>query len=82
MILKELHIEQIPSYKDNAGQYEGSVKFTGGGGDVLLRLTPEQCNQIFRICADGILATAREAAENLTCNVLEHQKLLEEGGAS
>ena len=78
MILQDLKIAVIPSYKDNAGQYEGKATFRGKAGDVSLTLTPDHCNQIFKVCADGILDTAKEAAHELTCNVIEHQKALEE----
>lgn len=76
MVLVELRIKQIPSYRENAGQYEGKAEFTDRAGDVALNLTPEMCNQIFAVCADAILRTAQEAAANLTCNVIEHQKAL------
>ena len=77
MILQKLAIGIVPSYKPNAGQYEGLAEFSGEAGNVILNLTPELCDKLFIICAEGILATAKEAAENLTCNVLEHQKMLE-----
>lgn len=78
MVLKELKIAMVPSYRPNAGQYEGVAAFTDEAGDVALKLTPEMCNKIFVICADGILSVAQEAAMNLTCNVLEHQKAISE----
>lgn len=78
MVLKELRIALVPSYRPNAGQYEGVAEFTDEAGTIALKLTPEQCDKIFVICADGILKVAQEAAQNLTCNVLEHQKALSE----
>lgn len=78
MVLKELKIAMIPSYRPNAGQYEGVAEFTDKAGNVALKLTPEMCDEIFVICADGILKVAQEAAMNLTCNVIEHQKALSE----
>ena len=79
MILKELKISMIPSYKENAGQYEGVAEFTGKLGKVALTLTPEMCDTIFVVCADSILSVAKEAAANLTCNIIEHQKALKTG---
>ena len=78
MVLKELKIAIVPSYRPNAGQYEGVAEFTDAAGNVALKLTPEMCSKIFVICAEGILSVAQEAAMNLTCNVLEHQKALSE----
>lgn len=77
MVLKELKIAMVPSYKPNAGQYERAAEFSDQAGNVVLKLTPEMCDQIFLICADGILTVAKEAAANLTCNVIEHRKALE-----
>ena len=76
MVLKELKISVIPSYRDNAGQYEGIAEFTDKLGKIALNLTPEMCDKIFVVCAEGILIVAKEAAMNLTCNVIEHQKAL------
>jgi hypothetical protein len=76
MILKELRIGMIPSYRPNAGNYEGVAEFTDEAGNVALKLTPEMCDKIFVICADGILSVAQDAARNLTCNIIEHQKAL------
>lgn len=78
MVLKELRIAMAPSYKPNAGQYVGTAEFTDAAGNVTLKLTPAMCDKIFIICADGILSVAQEAAMNLTCNVIEHQKALSE----
>jgi len=77
MILQKIGIAIVPSYKPNAGEYEGTAEFSGDSGSVALKLTPAMCNKIFMICADGILNTAKEAAENLTCNVIEHRKAIE-----
>lgn len=77
MVLNKLTIELVPVYKPNAGQYEGKAEFTDAAGNVQLKLTHEMCDRIFLICADGILSVAKEAAANLTCNVIEHRKELE-----
>ena len=77
MILQNINIAIIPSYRPNAGEYEGVAEFAGETGSVQLNLTPEMCNKIFMVCADGILATAKEAAENMTCNIIEHRKAIE-----
>lgn len=76
MKLKRLNIEVVPSYRENPGEYEGVAEFTGKAGNVQLKLTPTMCNEIFHICADGILSVAKDAAENLTCNIIDHQKAL------
>lgn len=77
MILTRQKIERAASWKPNAGQYEGVAEFADDAGNVALKLTPEMCDRIFLICADGILNVAKEAAANLTCNVIEHRAALE-----
>ena len=76
MKLKTLHIEEIPSYKDNAGQYEGKIVFYGATGTVSLNLSKDHCEQIFAVCADAIISTAKEAASFMTCEIIEHKQAL------
>lgn len=75
MILQKLEIE-LARWGEEKGKYVGKAVFDGEAGSVALNLTPELCDKLFLICADGILTTAKEAAANLTCNVIEHQKAL------
>ena len=76
MELQELKIQK-KEWGQDEGKHAGWIKFSDKEGSINLKLTPDHCDQIFRICADSILATARSAAENLTCSVIEHKKLLE-----
>lgn len=76
MILTKQQIEK-KRYSPGEGKYAGVAQFAGKAGDVALNLTPEMCDKIFLVCADGIMETAKEAAANLTCNVIEHRKSLE-----
>lgn len=76
MILTKLQIEK-KRYGEDVGKYVGVAQFAGKAGDVALNLTPEMCDKIFLVCADGIMETAKEAATLLTCNVIEHRKALE-----
>ena len=76
MILEELKIE-LMKYGDSKGKHLGYVSFVNESGKVSLTLTPEKCEQIFSVCADGLIETAKEAAESMTCNIIDHQKKLE-----
>ena len=77
MILKKLEIK-LNMYGPHEGQYTGEARFDGGAGGVALSLTPKHCEQIFQVCADGIIDVAKDAARNLTCAVIEQQKSLEQ----
>lgn len=70
MILQELKIE-IGRWGENKGQYNGSAKFGDERGEVSLNLSPDHVNQIFQVCADGIIATAKRAASDMTANIIE-----------
>ena len=76
MYLKKLEIE-LGRYGKDKGKYTGRAIFDNELGVVSLNLTPEMCDEIFKVCADGIITTAKEAANNLTCAVIEHQEKLE-----
>jgi uncharacterized protein YutE (UPF0331/DUF86 family) len=79
MNLVELRIER-ERYGKNQGQHTGKIVFDNKNGEVSLRLTPEHVEKIFQLCADAIIDTAKTAASDMTCSVLEHQKSIEEVG--
>jgi hypothetical protein len=75
MILEKLEIE-LERWGANKGKYKGEARFAGEAGSVSLNLTPELCDKMFLVCAEGIVTTAKEAAANLTCSVIEHKQEL------
>jgi len=76
MQLIELRIAKA-RYGNNEGKYVGHAEFGNKKGKVDIVLTPEHCENIFKVCADSILETAKEAASELTISVIEHQEKLE-----
>ncbi len=77
MNLLKLEIER-QLWGTDKGQYVGKIQFDNELGLVAIKLTPEKCDELFRVCADGIVDTAKLAAKELTCTIIEHQKCLEE----
>lgn len=75
MQLEELRIRKA-TYGKNEGNYVGHAEFSNEKGKVDLALTPEHCEKIFKICAEGIIEVATQAAEELTVSVIDHQKSL------
>ena len=71
MQLEKLRIQR-KSYGKDEGKFLGSIEFRNDLGSIALRLNSEQCDNIFNICADGVLTVAKEAAEEMTCRVIEH----------
>lgn len=79
MNLNKLIIERI-KYGDDVGSFKGTVSFDNEKGKVDIVLSPEHCEKIFAVVADGIVDTAKEAAKNLCISVVEHKKTI--GGDS
>lgn len=77
MILKKLEI-RLMTYGPHEGQHVGTATFGGDAGEVTLNLNQDHIEQLFLVCADGIVDTAKAAARHLTARVIEHRKSLEE----
>ena len=77
MNLSKLEIER-ERFGKNKGEYRGRIVFDNEHGMVSLHLTPEHIEKIFALCADAIVDTAKAAANEMTCAVIEHQKAIEE----
>ena len=75
MLLTSLKIER-QRFGEHKGQCLGEIVFENEGGKVSVNLTPERCNQLFAVVADGIIDTASIAAKELRCNVIEHAERL------
>ena len=75
MKLDRLNIEQV-RYGANKGAYEGTIRFHNELGEVAIRLSPAQCDELFKVCAEGIVETAKAAAAELTISVIEHADTL------
>ena len=72
MQLISLSIERA-RWGKNKGQFVGEISFDNELGMVAIKLTPEKCEQLFMVCAEGIVDTAKEAAKGLACSVIEHE---------
>lgn len=77
MQLKKLQIER-ERWGENKGQYVGVITFDNELGEVSIKLSEEKCRELFMVCADGIVDTAKSAARELTCSVIEHRTAIED----
>ena len=77
MKLLKLEIELI-RWGDDKGQYKGVAKFEGDAGEVALNLNRHHCEQIFLVCADGIVDVAKASARMLTNEVFANIELAKE----
>jgi len=76
MILEDLRI-QLSTFGRDKGKYKGRATFVNEQGSVTINLTKKHCENIFSICADGIIDTAKEAADSLTISVIEHDAAID-----
>ena len=67
----------LERFGPDKGKFTGKADFGNKNGSISLKLTPEMCEKIFEVCADGIIETAKEAAAHLTCTVIEHKQSLD-----
>ena len=74
MDFKSLNIERKSWGK---GELQGSVSFGNDRGRINLQLTEEHINRIFEVVADSMIEVAKEAAQELTCNIIEHKASIE-----
>lgn len=81
MQLVELEIKR-ERWGENKGQFTGAMRFDNELGEVAIKLSPEKCEQLFKICADGIVETAKAAANELTISVIEHKAKIEDISAT
>jgi len=76
MQLNELKIER-KGYGKDAGKFVGKISFDNELGKVDIRLSAEQCQRLFEVCADGVVETAKQAANELMVSVIEHKTAIE-----
>ena len=56
--------------------YRGEVEYKGKNGSIELNLGEDQINKMFELFADFLVEASREAADNLTANIIEHKETL------
>lgn len=74
MILKKMVIEELQSWERKEGQpagHKGKITFGDERGEISLNLSRDHIDAIFNICANAIIETARTAARDMTCAVIQ-----------
>lgn len=70
MVLESISITRI-SYGEDEGRYEGRVSFVGSYGAIKVNMTPAMSKRVLEICAEEVVANAREVATTLTADCIE-----------
>ncbi len=76
MNLVKLQIER-ENWGAEKGKYNGIIEFDNELGKVAIKLTHEKCKELFNVVAEGIVETAKIAASELTCNIIENNQKIE-----
>lgn len=71
MILKSLNI-----YRNYEGITSGRIKFQNELGEIELILNDEACNKMLHICAEQLVESSKEVAQNLTANIIEYANMM------
>jgi hypothetical protein len=58
------------------GNLKGSIIFSGDDARINLKLNQSHIDKIFQIVADTMIEVAKEAAQELTVNIIEHKDAL------
>jgi hypothetical protein len=74
MKLIKLDIE-LQRWGEQKGQYVGAAKFEGSAGAVTLNLNAHHCEQIFKVCAEGIIDVAKASARMVLNEAIAHNDL-------
>ena len=70
MRLKSMEIKR-EDWGENKGKFIGSIRYTGEHANIDLKLNDEQIQSIFAIVADRMIEVSKEAAKELTCDIIE-----------
>ena len=76
MNLKRLLVEK-EDWGKRKGQYTGKAEFESNLGSITLNLTPEKMERVLAVFSEALIETSKEAAEELTCTVINQAKALE-----
>ncbi|MCH9645317.1 MAG: hypothetical protein K0U08_01525 [Proteobacteria bacterium] len=75
MEFKNLEIERA-GWGDKKGCLKGRIRFGNDKGNIVLNLNQSHIDRIFEVVADTMIDTAKEAAQELTANIIEHKNLI------
>jgi len=57
-------------YGPNDGKLEGTISFKNPDGEIQIILDDNSCHNILALCAEGLVNSAQQVAQNLTAAVI------------
>lgn len=76
MELRMVHLQRN-FYGENKGHLEGTLEITTVSGDIKIRLDEQKAERILQIVSQQLVESAKEVAENITREIIEHTPALE-----
>lgn len=71
MELRTIYLSR-ETYGADKGKLKGNVTVSTLAGEIKLYLSEEKAGRILNICADQLVENAKEVAQNITKEILEH----------
>jgi len=61
---------QRKCYGPNEGKLEGTISFKNPDGEIQIMLDDNSCHKILALCAEGLVNSAQQVAQNLTTAII------------
>lgn len=74
MQLESLDVS-LDKYGEHKGKYVGRAKFASSYGSVEVVLSPQVSTEVLKLCADALVANAKDMAQNMTAEVITQAAL-------
>ena len=81
MMLQLVHLSRQDSVKDK-GKLEGSITGTTFNGEIKLKLTEDQCNEILNLLSVALVEQVKQIAEGMCTQVIDGTKQLVDNSKS
>ena len=75
MILESVHLSRC-SWGIDKGKLEGAINVTTFNGEIKLKLTEDQCNEILNLLSVALVKQVKQIAEGMCAQVIDGTKQL------
>ena len=80
-MLKSVHLNR-QAWGNDKGKLEGSVSVTTFDGEIKLKLTEDQCNEILNLLSVALVEQVKQIAEGMCTQVIDGTKQLVDNSKS
>lgn len=78
MRLNELRIKRYDNWKKEEGapDYTGVIELEGASHKIQMKVSPELVQKIIELVAESVIECAKETAQVMTSDIIEHAQLV------